>query len=276
MNSLAIKVHEAWLTTLMAGFMSSGSNKQKLFDFSDILFRHFCWIEREMVKENIPYTYDREAIPVKVEKLSVILFNIVERLNQIDLQLIAVNDDLSFRIAQDIKYITSVLPTLEDEDITSFNSERKLDNIELSQEATDALTLFLFEESYKEYELIMIYNYLKAHSNDAYINRIFQILVDESFFHLKSFGDMMAKMGILGVPRSIYKEIYQVEDIVEFFLVGIDEELKAKEECRRLSEAVGANSPELARFFDFINSQENYHIALMKDALDHWKKSENE
>jgi vacuolar-type H+-ATPase subunit F/Vma7 len=229
-----------------------------------------------MVKENIPYTYDREAIPVKVEKLSVILFNIVERLNQIDLQLIAVNDDLSFRIAQDIKYITSVLPTLEDEDITSFNSERKLDNIELSQEATDALTLFLFEESYKEYELIMIYNYLKAHSNDAYINRIFQILVDESFFHLKSFGDMMAKMGILGVPRSIYKEMYQVEDIVEFFLAGIDEELAAKEECRKLSEAVGANSPELAKFFDFINNQENYHIALMKDALAHWESKENE
>jgi len=275
MNSLSIKVHEAWLTTLMAGFMSKGVNKQKLFDFSDILFRHFCWIEREMVQAKEAYSYDREAIPIKVKKLSVILFNIVERLNQIDLQLTAVNDDLAFRIAQDIKYITAVLPTLEDEDITAFNSERKLDNIELSQEATDALTLFLFEESYKEYELIMIYNYLKAHSDDAYINRIFQILVDESFFHLKSFGDMMAKMGILGVPRSIYKEIYQVEDIVEFFLAGIDEELAAKEECRKLSEAVGANSPELAKFFDFINNQENYHIALMKDALAHWETKSN-
>jgi len=276
MTNLAIKVHEAWLTTLMAGFMSNGVNKQRLFDFSDILFRHFTWIEREMVKDGVAYSYDRDAIPVKVEKLSVILYNIIERLNQIDLQLTSVNDDLAYRMAQDIKYITGVLPTLEDEDIRAFNSERRLDDIELSQEATDALTLFLFEESYKEYELIMIYNYLKAHSDDAYINRIFQILVDESFFHLKSFGDMMAKMGILGVPRSIYKEIYQIEDITEFFLTGIDEELKAKEECRKLSEAVAKNSPELAKFFDFINSQENYHIALMRDALAHWEKSTNE
>ncbi len=259
----------------MAGFMSTNETKQKLFDFSDILFRHFCWIEREMVESKEAYNYDRDAIPVKVKKLSVILYNIIERLNQIDLQLTVLSDDLSYRIAQDIKYITGVLPTLKDEDITAFNSERKLDNIALTQEATDTLTLFLFEESYKEYELIMIYNYLKAHSDDAYINRIFQILVDESFFHLKSFGDMMAKMGILGVPRSIYKEMYQIEDVTEFFLAGIDEELKAKEECRKLSEAVSANSPELAKFFDFINNQENYHIALMKDALAHWENKKN-
>jgi len=275
MNNLAIKIHEVWLTTLMAGFMSRNENKQRLFDFSDILFRHFCWVEREMVASQEDYNYDRDAIPIKVDKLSVILHNIVERLNQIDLQLTVVSDDLSYRISQDIKYITGVLPTLRDEDINAFNSERKLDNIELTQEATDALTLFLFEESYKEYELIMIYNYLKAHSDDAYVNRIFQILVDESFFHLKSFGDMMAKMGILGVPRSIYKEMYQIEDVTEFFKSGIDEELKAKEECRKLSEAVGANSPELAKFFDFINNQENYHISLMKDALAHWENKKN-
>jgi rubrerythrin len=122
----------------------------------------------------------------------------------------------------------------------------------------------------------MIYNYLKAHSEDAYLNRIFQILVDESFFHLKSFGDMMAKMGILGVPRVISKELYQVQDIEAFLFAGIDEEMAAKEECRKLSEAVAANSPQLAKFFDFINNQENYHIELMKDALAHYKKDSNE
>jgi len=275
MKRLAIKMHEAWLSTLMAGFMSSGVNKQRLFDFSDILFRHFTWIEREMVLAGEAYNYDRDTIPIKVVKLSVILHNIIERLNQIDLQLMSVSPDLSHRITHDLKYITGAMALLDDEDITAFNTQRKLDNLELSDEATDALTLFLFEESYKEYELIMIYNYLKAHSDDAYINRIFQILVDESFFHLKSFGDMMAKMGILGVPRIVNKELYQIEDIKGFFLAGIDEELAAKEECRKLSEAVGANSPELAKFFDFINNQENYHIALMKDALAHWEKETN-
>ena len=274
MNRLAISMHEAWLATLMAGFMSS-TNKQRLFDFSDILFRHFTWIEREMVLSSVEYDYDRDAIPIKVEKLSTLLHNIIQRLNQIDLQLSTVSDDLAHRITNDLKYITGVLASLDDEDISAFSTERKLDNLDLSEEATDALTLFLFEESYKEYELIMIYNYLKAHSNDAYINRIFQILVDESFFHLKSFGDMMAKMGILGVPRTILKDMYQIENIEEFFLAGIDEELAAKEECRKLSEAVGANSPELAKFFDFINNQENYHISPMRDALGYWENQKN-
>jgi len=275
MKTLAIMTHEAWLTTLMAGFMSSGENKQRLFDFSDILFRHFTWIERELIKSEEKYNYDRDTIPIKVDKLSLLLNNIVQRLGQIDLQLIGSGHELSARISSDIKYITGALIRLPDESITAFNTERRLRDIKLSEEARDALTLFLFEESYKEYELIMIYNYLKAHSDDAYINRIFQILVDESFFHLKSFGDMMAKMGILGVPRVIPKEMYQVDDIRDFLLAGIDEEVAAKEECRKLSEAVADNSPELAKFFDFINNQENYHIALMKDALLHYASANN-
>lgn len=271
MKTLAIMTHEAWLATLTAGFMSQTENKQKLFDFSDILFRHFTWIEHEMIESGESYDYDRDSVPVKVEQLSVILNNIIQRLNQIDLQLIGTDHALGDRMSSDIHYIRAVLAQLTDEDITAFHVERKLDNIPLSDEATDALTLFLFEESYKEYELIMIYNYLKAHSKDAYLNRIFQILVDESFFHLKSFGDMMAKMGILGVPRVVSKELYQVEDIEAFLLAGIDEEMAAKEECRKLSEAVASNSPQLAKFFDFINNQENYHIALMKDALAHYR-----
>ena len=274
MKTLAIKTHEAWLITLMAGFMSTTESRQKLFDFSDILFRHFTWIEKELIDNGERYDYDRDTIPVKVEQLSVILNNIVQRLNQIDLQLVAASGALSERISSDLHYIREVITHLPDEDITAFHVERKLDDIDLSEEATDALTLFLFEESYKEYELIMVYNYLKAHSNDAYLNRIFQVLVDESFFHFKQFGVMMAKMGILGVPRVISKELYQVESVEDFLLAGIDEELAAKEECRKLSEAVASNSPELAKFFDFINNQENYHISLMQDALRHWKKED--
>jgi rubrerythrin len=164
---------------------------------------------------------------------------------------------------------------MKDEKVTAFNMDRKFPGIELTEQATDALTLFLFEETYKEYELIMIYNYLKAHSTDAYLNRIFQILIDESFFHLKRFGEMGAKMGVLAVPRVVMKELYQVDDVVEFLKDGINEELAAKEECRKLSEAVAKDSPELEQFFDFVNKQENYHIALMNDALAHFAKEEN-
>jgi len=276
MKTIMIKTHEAWLATLMAGFMSKTENKQVLFDFSDILFRHFTWLENELIELGESYSYDRDAIPIKVEKLSDLLNNIEKRLSEIDLQLLSSPDKhLNARIATDLKYMRDVLMHMKDENITAFSVERKFPGIDLTEEATDALTLFLFEETYKEYELIMIYNYLKAHSSDAYLNRIFQILIDESFFHLKSFGDMGAKMGILAVPRLIMKEMYQVEDVVQFLKDGINEELAAKEECKKLADAVSKDSPELEKFFDFINHQENYHISLMEDALKHFEKVNN-
>ncbi len=276
MKTLMIKTHEVWLEMLMAGFMSKTENKQVLFDFSDILFRHFTWLENELIELGESYSYDRDAIPIKVEKLSDLLHDIEKRLSEIDLQLLSSPDKhLNARIATDIKYMRDVLLHMKDEDITAFSVERKFPDVDLTEEATDALTLFLFEETYKEYELIMIYNYLKAHSTDAYLNRIFQILIDESFFHLKSFGDMGAKMGILAVPRIVMKELYQVEDVVGFLKDGINEELAAKEECKKLSEAVAKDSPELEKFFDFINHQENYHISLMEDALKHFEKVNN-
>ncbi len=276
MTTVLIKTHEAWLEMLMAGSMSHTQNRQTLLDFSDILFRHFTWIEHEMIGTGEAYTYERDNIPVKVDRLDSILKNIILRLNELDLQLFGLKDKaLSERISSDIHYMIEVLHGMNDEVVTAFAMERKFPGISLTQEATDALTIFLFEETYKEYELIMIYNYLKAHSDDAFLNRIFQILVDESFFHLKRFCDMAAKMGILAVPRVVMKELYQIEDVTQFLKDGIDEELAAKEECKRLSEAVAKDSPELEKFFDFINHQENYHIALMKDALAYFAKKDS-
>ena len=274
MKQLFIKTHEAWLVTLMASFMSKNSEtKQTLNDFSDILFRHFTWLERELIKSGVEYDYNRDSVPIKVDSLRVILDNIVERLNTIELMLPNVTDEaLRFRMQTDWEYMKYQLGNLADEEVTAFNAKREYRDFNLSNEATDALTLFLFEESYKEYELIMIYNYLKANSSDDYLNKIFQILIDESFFHLKSFGQMMAEMGILAVPRVIHESIYKVESIEEFLKDGIDEELAAKEQCKELSDAVVKEAEELAKFFDFINYQENYHIALMKDALHYYEK----
>ncbi len=274
MKQLLIKTHEAWLATLMASFMSKkADSKQILNDFSDILFRHFTWIEKKLIDASIEDDYNRENVPIKVDSLKVILANIIERLNTMEIMLPNVTDEaLRFRLQKDWEYMKYQLNNLEDEEVSAFNGERKYKNFNLSSEATDALTLFLFEESYKEYELIMIYNYLKAHSNNDYINKIFQILIEESFFHLKSFGQMMAEMGILGVPRVIHSSLYQIEDVTEFLKDGIDEELAAKEQCKELSDAVIKEAKELAMFFDFINYQENYHIELMKDALAHYQK----
>ncbi len=273
MKELLIKTHEAWLVTLMASFMSKDvESKRVLNDFSDILFRHFTWIEQALIEDGIEYDYNRDTIPIKVDNLKVIVTNIIDRLNTLELMLPLVNRDaLKFRLQTDLEYMKYALGNVKDEEVTAFNANREYKDYNLTKEATDALTLFLFEESYKEYELIMIYNYLKAHSSDDYLNKIFQILIDESFFHLKSFAEMMSIMGILGVPRVIHKSLYQVEDVTQFLKDGIDEELAAKEQCKELSDAVAKDSDELAKFFDFINYQENYHIELMKDALKHYE-----
>ncbi|CUV65632.1 conserved hypothetical protein [Sulfurovum sp. enrichment culture clone C5] len=277
MNKILIAIHEIWLETLMAAFMSKEqASKQKLFDFSDIFFRHFTWVENGLIKQNINYDYNRNTIPIKVDNLQIIIGDIIRRLNTLELSLVDCEDKaLSQRIETDIKYMKFTLSQIDDEKVSSFDMGRVLDGIPLSEEATDALTLFLFEESYKEYELIMIYNYLKAHSSEQNLIRIFQILIDESFYHLKQFGQMMSDMGILGVPRIIAKELYQVENITQFLENGINEELNAKEECKKLSDAVASENATLSKFFDFINYQENYHIELMKEALSQYKKETN-
>ena len=280
MRELLKRTHEVWLATLMGAFMSkNGETKHILYEFSDILFRHFTWIENDLIKRGIDYDYDRDNIPIKVDNLKVMLNNISARMNDIELLSINCDDDaLRTRIERDLRYMKEVISKLPDEDVSSaFSVHRNYKGIELGKEATDALTLFLFEESYKEYELIMIYNYLKAHSNDAFLNRIFQIMIDESFFHLRSFGQMMSDMGILGVPRVLHKSLYKVESVTQFLEDGIAEEESAKEQCRELSEAVAKESRELANFFDFINYQESYHIDLMKEALEYYiAKGSNE
>lgn len=273
MKTVLIKTHELWIEMLMAGFIAEGQSRVKLYDFSDILFRHFTWLEHHMISIGESYDYDRDTIPVKVEKLSVILNNINKRIGELDLQLLSCSDEaLRQRIESDLKYIKNTLAKIPDMEVSAFDTSRTLDGMSLSSEATDALTLFLFEESYKEYELILIYNYLQAHSSDAFLNRIFQIMIDESKFHLRSFGQMMSEMGILGVPRTIHKSLYQIEDIQQFLRDGIDEEKSAKEMCRELSDAVAKDSQELAEFFDFINLQEDYHISLMEEALVHYER----
>lgn len=271
MKKLFKEIHEAWLATQFTGFMSQTQSRQELYEFSNILFKHLTWIENDFIKNKIEYNYDINQVPIRVDNLSIMLGDIIRRLELIESQLDNCKDkDIAFRMRSDLSYMKSLLQTLPDEDVTSaFDMKKEFPNIELTQEAKDALTLFLFEESYKEYELIMVYNYSKANSTDAFLNRIFQILIDESFFHLRSFGQMMAQMGILGVPRSLMEEIYKFDNLEQFLKDGIQEEIGAKEECKKLADAVSSSSEHFASFFTFINNQENYHIALMEEALEY-------
>jgi len=227
-------------------------------------------LENDFIKNGVEYNYNINQVPIKVTKLSQMINNLIDRMNSIENRLNSCGDKrIVYRIEGDFNYIKSVLERMEDEDVSSaFDMRREYLDVELTDEARDALTIFLFEEIYKEYELIMVYNYSKAHSNNGFLNRIFQILIDESLFHLKSFGEIMADMGILAVPRSIMKEVYKFDNLEQFLKDGIAEEIGAKEECKRLAEVVSSSSKYFASFFTFINSQENYHIALMEEALE--------
>jgi len=268
MQELFKEIHQVWLTTLHGGFISQTSSRNTLYNFADIFWRHFGWVENYFIKNGVTYDYTIPQVPIKVKNLSTLYNDIIKRLEKIQEKLSQLDDlRIQERINSDILYIKEAIGLLEDESVSAFSMKREYKDIALSDEARDALTLFLFEESYKEYELILVYNYSKASSNDAFLNRIYEILINESVFHLRSFGEMMATMGILAVPRMVMEEIYKFEDLEQFLLGGIEEERLAKENCKSLAQSVASNSPHFASFFEFINNQENYHIALMQEAL---------
>jgi rubrerythrin len=106
---------------------------------------------------------------------------------------------------------------------------------------------------------------MQARTDNALHFNVFQDLIDESHFHLKSFGNMMAKLGILALPRELHEMTYVVKDLNKFVKDGIAEEEAAKEMCKELSDSI--KDEKLSKFFDFINYQESYHIELMQKLL---------
>jgi hypothetical protein len=165
-----------------------------------------------------------------------------------------------------LEYLSQILKNpANNQEITAFNMKRKWLDKELAVDQIDALTMFLFEESYKEYELILVYAFMQARTDKVIQFNVFQDLIDESHFHLKSFGNMMAKLGILALPRQLHEMTYVIKDLEQFVIDGIAEEEAAKAMCKELSGAI--KDEELSKFFDFINYQESYHIELMKKLI---------
>jgi rubrerythrin len=76
---------------------------------------------------------------------------------------------------------------------------------------------------------------------------------------------MMAKLGILTLPRMLHEMTYIVTDLQQFIVDGIAQEEAAKIMCKELSDAI--KDEDLSKFFDFVNYQESYHIELMKKLL---------
>ena len=268
-SELFARKHDLWLRLLFTSFMAHDTAvKSELYDFAMIAFRHMRWIARALREAGVEYNYDRAIMLEKEDSFFMALRRLIA---DIEATRILYPDTVLFeRIETDERYLLIRLQRLHDDHdanhpVTAFDLNRTLPGKALSAEQTDALTLFLFEESYKEYELILVYAYMQNFSDDLQERDIYQDLIDESHFHLKSFGEMMAKMGILALPRPLHERTYRIGDVEGFIRNGIEEEESAKEQCRALALAVGDD--ELSAFFEFINYQESYHIALMQQLL---------
>ncbi len=262
-------IHEGWLKLLFSSFaMEDREWGEKLYDYSEILYRHLRFVETIYMKKKIEYSYERPAIPLSFTTEGEAARFCDEVLERIELQLSDDGDPLASRMLHDLSYIRGELRRNFDRTtkVTAFDKSMTIDGVEFKQEALAALMLFLFEESYKEYELIVVYSYAQTQVDDKRLAEIFQVLIDESKFHLKSFARMMAKMGILAVPRMVTQEIYRFNSLETFLRDGIEEERNAKDQCRALAEAV--EDERFQEFFNFINYQEDYHITLMQEALE--------
>ena len=261
--------HALWLKVLFASFAIDNQKiKDELYEMANIEFRHMKWISNALKEQNLPYSYERDPITIQKESNHDYFAYLIGEI-QLLMKVYNPDEPLFARMMSDEYYFLKRLDNLmggENELITAFNKARKYEDKNLDATSTDALTYFLFEESYKEYELIMVYAYMQNYTSNVTLYNVYQDLIDESQYHLKCFGNMLGKMGILALPRIIIEEIYKRDDLKQFFLDGIDEEKAAKEECRKLSEAV--KDDELSRFFDYINFQENYHIELMQKAIE--------
>lgn len=269
LNEIYQLKHELWLKVLFISFAIQDEKiKSELYDISQIEFRHLKWLGNKLVDENIEYNYERYAIDI-AKSTSFECFEYLIHEIQLVMKNYNPDDEIFARMLSDEYYFITRLKRLliesENYEIAAFNKKRIYNNKDLTKESIDALTMFLFEETYKEYELILIYSYMQNHTKNLTQYNVYQDLIDESQYHLKCFGNMLSIMGILAIPRVVIQELYKRFDVKQFLLDGIEEEKMAKEECGKLSMSV--KDDELSKFFEFINYQENYHIELMKKAI---------
>ena len=270
------KKHELFLSYIFSAFsIKDEAIYEIIYDFAMIEYRHLTWLGNALVEQGVEFDYDYNKDEISFEfKDNFELFEGLKK-KTLEIQKSYHDSDMFDRFKSDEDFFVQKLEFLlsdvkNNDPIEAFSKKRVLAEYELDKTSTDALTQFLFEETYKEYELIMVYTYSNFYTDSKVMSGIFVDLIYESFFHLKSFARMLSKMGILYLPRQIVSSVYKFDDLKQFLLDGIEEEKAAKEECIKLSQAV--QNKDLSNFFNFINNQENYHIALMKKAIKYLEK----
>ena len=269
MKELFRKKHQLFLSLLFGSFSIKDEKLYEVFyDFALIEYRHLSWLGNFIKEEGGEFDYDINRDEVKF--MAKTNFELFSNLKDMIQSMSYPENEMFARFKSDEEFFVKKIDYLLTEDkndapIEAYNKSRVLEGYDLDETSTNALIQFLFEETYKEYELIMVYTYSNIHTDSKVLSSIFVDLIYESVFHLKSFARMLSKMGLLYLPRQIMREVYQFDDLGEFLTDGIKEEEAAKEECLKLSQAV--QNKDLSNFFNFINNQESYHIELMKKAL---------
>jgi rubrerythrin len=263
--------HESFIKFIYASIMvKEQTAKSLLEDIAMFKYRHMVWAMADAVKADVKFNMDfkeEEIKKIKVETeedlLEVLINDLEENLKSYE----EIKTPSIERFKNDDEYFLSQLRKLDLEgEISAFNQSKELPGIDLKENAKAALTFFLMEETFKEYELITIYSYLKVYSKEADANSAFTDLAYDSIYHLRKFAKLAAQMGVLTLLRPIPHEKYKNIGIVEFLKTNIEEEIDAEKQCLILAEKIG--NEELRNFLLFISRQEVYHAKLLQRALD--------
>ena len=263
--------HESFIKFIYASVMvKEQAAKRLLEDIAMFKYRHMVWAMTDAVKAGIKFNLDfkeEEIKKIKVETeedlLEVLINDLEENLRSYE----EINTPSIERFKNDDEYFLSQLRKLDLEGkISAFNQSKELPGVDLEENAKAALVFFLMEETFKEYELITIYSYLKVHSKEADANSAFTDLAYDSIYHLRRFAKLANQMGVLTLPRIIPHDKYENIGIIKFLKENIEEEIGAEKQCLILAEKIG--NEELSNFLLFISRQEVYHAELLQRALD--------
>ena len=265
------KTHESFIKFIYSTAMFQEKDTiEKLNDIALFKYRHLIWLMEDAVSKNVNFNMDfeyEEIRKLKVEEESDLLEVLKEDLEKNIALYEGIDNPTLNRLRNDDSFFIKELQKLDAEgEIKAFKEHKTLPEIELNEAQKAALTFFLMEETFKEYELITIYSYLKVHSNIAIANSAFTDLAYDSIYHLKRFASLAGKMGVLTLPRPIPHEKYENIGIIEFLKENIEEEMDAEKQCLILAEKIG--NEELSEFLLFISRQELYHAELLKRALE--------
>jgi rubrerythrin len=262
--------HESFIKFIYASVMVKEPDvRHKLEDIAMFKYRHMVWAMQDAADKSIKFNMDfdeKEIAKIKVQREEDLLEVLIDDLDS-NIALYEGEDDPTInRLRSDDTYFIEELRRLDVEgEITAFNEKKELPGIDLDENAKAALTFFLMEETFKEYELITIYSYLKVHTDIAVAMSAFTDLAYDSIYHLKRFAELASKMGVLTLPRPIPHEKYENIGIVEFLKENIEEEMDAEKQCLILAEKIG--NKQLKEFLLFISRQEVYHGELLQRAL---------